>query len=309
MYIGTKEMSERWGISERRIRTLCQNGKIEGAILRGKTWKIPSDAKKPADGRESAQGILSTIAELKQELDSLRPLTPDDVKALNEQFTVEYTYNSNAIEGNTLTLRETDLVLRGLTIDKKPLKDHFDVVGHKDAFDYVSELVKDKEPLSEWAIKQIHFLVLGRDVQHRGVYRSIPVYISGSKTQTAEPMLISEKVKELLEWYQTDTEDDFLTKIALFHLLLESIHPFIDGNGRTGRLLVNLELMKLGYPPIDIKFTDRKAYYNAFESYAETGFPKAMFKLFAKYLTQRLRRYIETVRVAEQIAKQRQIIE
>ena len=309
MYIGTKEMSERWGISERRIRTLCQNGKIEGAILSGKTWKIPSDAKKPADGRESAQGILSTIAELKQELDSLRPLTPDEIKALNEQFTVEYTYNSNAIEGNTLTLRETDLVLRGLTIDKKPLKDHFDVVGHKDAFDYVSELVKDKEPLSEWAIKQIHFLVLGRDVQHRGVYRSIPVYISGSKTQTAEPMLISEKVKELLEWYQTDTEDDFLTKIALFHLLLESIHPFIDGNGRTGRLLVNLELMKLGYPPIDIKFTDRKAYYNAFESYAETGSPKAMFKLFAKYLTQQLRRYIETVRTAEQIAKQRQIIE
>ena len=309
MYIGTKEMSERWGISERRIRTLCQNGKIEGAILRGKTWKIPSDAKKPADGRESAQGILSTIAELKQELDSLRPLTPDEVKALNEQFTVEYTYNSNAIEGNTLTLRETDLVLRGLTIDKKPLKDHFDVVGHKDAFDYVSELVKDKEPLSEWAIKQIHFLVLGRDVQHRGVYRSIPVYISGSKTQTAEPMLISEKVKELLEWYQTDTEDDFLTKIALFHLRFESIHPFIDGNGRTGRLLMNLELMKLGYPPIDIKFTDRTAYYNAFESYAETGFPKAMFKLFAKYLTQRLRRYIETVRTAEQIAKQRQTIE
>ena len=309
MYIGTKEISERWGISERRIRTLCQNGKIEGAILRGKTWKIPSDAKKPADGRESAQGILSTIAELKQELDSLRPLTPDEVKALNEQFTVEYTYNSNAIEGNTLTLRETDLVLRGLTIDKKPLKDHFDVVGHKDAFDYVSELVKDKEPLSEWAIKQIHFLVLGRDVQHRGVYRSIPVYISGSKTQTAEPMLISEKVKELLEWYQTDTEDDFLTKIALFHLRFESIHPFIDGNGRTGRLLMNLELMKLGYPPIDIKFTDRTAYYNAFESYAETGFPKAMFKLFAKYLTQRLRRYIETVRTAEQIAKQRQTIE
>ncbi|HBS02303.1 MAG TPA: cell filamentation protein Fic [Firmicutes bacterium] len=309
MYIGTKEVAERWGISERRIRALCRNGKIDGAVLDGKTWKIPSDAKKPADGRESAEDILSTIAELKQKLDSLRPLTPDEVKALNEQFAIEYTYNSNAIEGNTLTLRETDLVLRGLTIDKKPLKDHLDVVGHKEAFDFVFQLVKDKEPLSENVIKQIHFLVLGRDVQHRGVYRSVPVYISGAKTQAAEPLLIPEKVQELLERYQTNTEDDFLTKIALFHLRFESIHPFIDGNGRTGRLLVNLELMKLGYPPVDIKFTDRTAYYKAFDSYAEVGSPKAMFKLFAKYLTERLRRYIETVKMAEKVSEQRQSME
>ncbi len=309
MYIGTKEAAERWGISERRIRVLCRNGKIDGAVLDGKTWRIPSDAKKPADGRESSTNVLSTIAELKQELDSLRPLTPGEIKALNDQFAVEYTYNSNAIEGNTLTLRETDLVLRGLTVYKKPLKDHLDVVGHKEAFDYVSQLVKDREPLSERTIKQIHFLVLGRDVQNRGVYRNVPVYISGAKTQTAEPTLISEKIQELLKWYHGDTEDDFLTKIALFHLRFESIHPFIDGNGRTGRLLVNLELMKLGNPPIDIKFTDRNAYYNAFESYAETGSPKAMFKLFAKYLTERLRRYIETVKSAEQVAKQRQNVE
>ena len=309
MYIGTKEAAERWGISERRIRVLCRNGKIDGAVLDGKTWRIPSDAKKPADGRESATSVLSSIAELKQELDSLRPLTPGEVMALNEQFAVEYTYNSNAIEGNTLTLRETDLVLRGLTVDKKPLKDHLDVVGHKEAFDYVSQLVKGKEPLTERVIKQIHFLVLGRDIQNRGVYRNVPVYISGAKTQTAEPLLIPEKIQELLKWYQNDAQDDFLTKIALFHLRFESIHPFIDGNGRTGRLLVNLELMKLGYPPIDIKFTDRNAYYNAFDSYAETGFPKAMFKLFAKYLTERLRRYIETVKTAEQVAKQRQSVE
>ena len=309
MYIGTKEAAEKWRMSERRVRVLCHNGKIDGAILEGKTWRIPNDANKPVDGRESTTNVLSSIAKLKQDLDSLRPLTPGEVKALNEQFAVEYTYNSNAIEGNTLTLRETDLVLRGLTVDKKPLKDHLDVVGHKEAFDFVSQLVKEKESLSEWVIKQIHFLVLGRDVQNRGVYRNVPVYISGAKTQTAEPLLIRDKIQELLKWYQTDTQDDFLTKIALFHLRFESIHPFIDGNGRTGRLLVNLELMKLGYPPIDIKFTDRNTYYKAFDSYAETGSPKAMFKLLAKYLTGRLKRYIETLKTAEQVAKQRQIEE
>ena len=176
-------------------------------------------------------------------------------------------------------------------------------------FDFVSQLVKEKEFLSELVIKQIHFLVLGRDIQNRGVYRNVPVYISGAKTQAAEPLLIREKIQELLNWYQTDAQDDFLTKIALFHLRFESIHPFIDGNGRTGRLLVNLELTKLGYPPIDIKFTDRNAYYKAFDSYAGTGSPKAMFKLLAKYLTERLRRYIETLKTAEQVAKQRQIEE
>lgn len=158
--------------------------------------------------------------------------------------------------------------------------------------------MKDNEPLSEWVIKQIHFLVLGRDIQHRGVYRSVPIYISGANTQTAEPVLIPEKVQELLKWYQANNQDDFLTKIALFHLRFESIHPFIDGNGRTGRLIVNLELMKLGYPPIDIKFTDRKAYYDAFDSYARTNSPKAMAKLFAKYLTERLRRYISILKPA-----------
>lgn len=303
MYIGTKEISAKWGISERRIRVLCQDGKIEGAVLEGKTWKIPDDAKKPVDGRKSTKDILSTILSLKNELDSFRPLTPGETKALNEQFAVEYTYNSNAIEGNTLTLKETDLVLRGLTVDKKPLKDHLDVVGHKEAFDFVSQLVKEKEPISEWVIKQIHFLVLGRDVENRGVYRKVPVYISGAKVKTCEPILIPEKMQELLDWYSKDTKDDFLTKIALFHLRFESIHPFIDGNGRTGRLLVNLELMKLGYPPIDIKFTDRNAYYNAFDSYYDSGTPKAMFKLFAKYLLERLRKYVEVLKTAEEISK------
>ena len=156
MYMTVKEAAVKWGISDRRIRVLCSEGKIPGAYQEGRGWKIPIDAEKPADGRfRSKESILSQIDRKKAELDGRRPLTEGELERLNEEFTVEYTYNSNAIEGNTLTLRETDLVLRGLTIDRKPLKDHMEAVGHKEAFDYVRELVKEKAPLTESIIETV----------------------------------------------------------------------------------------------------------------------------------------------------------
>lgn len=124
---------------------------------------IPADAKKPEDARfKTAESLLDIIDRKKIELDSRRPLTEGEVERLTEEFIVEYTYNSNAIEGNTLTLRETDMVLRGLTIDQKPLKDHIEAVGHKEAFDFVRDLVNDQVPLSESIIKQIHYPCIGR---------------------------------------------------------------------------------------------------------------------------------------------------
>ena len=145
MFMTAKEASEKWGISDRRIRVLCAEGKISGAYQEGRGWKIPVDVEKPAVARfKSRESLIEIVDRKKAELDKCRPLTEGEVARLNEEFTVEYTYNSNAIEGNTLTLRETDMVLRGLTIDQKPLKDHLEVIGHKDAFDYVSELVKEK---------------------------------------------------------------------------------------------------------------------------------------------------------------------
>ena len=153
MFITVKEAAERWGISDRRVRILCSEGKIPGAFQQGRGWKIPADAAKPADGRlKNTTSLLEIIDQKKIELDSRRPLTEGEVARLNEEFTVEYTYNSNAIEGNTLTLRETDMVLRGLTIDQKPLKDHMEAVGHKEAFDFVRELVQSNVSMSERVI-------------------------------------------------------------------------------------------------------------------------------------------------------------
>ena len=292
MYLSVKEIAEKWGISERRVRILCSEGKIEGAVHEGRKWKIPSDAVKPEDGRyKSNKSLIDIIDRKKADLDKKRPLTEGEVQRLTEEFIVEYTYHSNAIEGNTLTLRETDMVLRGLTIDKKPLKDHMEAVGHKEAFDFVSELVKNNAAITESVIKQIHYLVLADKKDDRGVYRKVPVRIMGAKHEPVQPYLIAPRMEQLLEQYYNNTEH-IVTKLARFHIEFESIHPFIDGNGRTGRLLVNLELMKAGYPPIDIKFADRIAYYNAFDEYHSKHNVSAMEKLFANYINERLDYYL-----------------
>ncbi len=296
MYMTVKEASAKWGISDRRVRVLCSEGRIPGAYQEGRGWKIPIDTEKPADGRfRSKESILAQIDRKKQELDGRRPLTEGELERLNEEFTIEYTYNSNAIEGNTLTLRETDLVLRGLTIDQKPLKDHIEAVGHKEAFDYVRELVKEKTPLTESIIKQIHYLVLADKKDDRGIYRRIPVRILGAHHEPVQPYLIEPKMEQLLLEYAA-SEEHIVTRLARFHIEFEGIHPFIDGNGRTGRLLVNLELMKAGYPPIVIKFTDRAAYYKAFDEYYAKHTLFEMESLFAGYINARLDTYLKILK-------------
>lgn len=288
-----KETALKWGISERRIRTLCSEGKIPGAYQQGRIWKIPIDTLKPADGRYKAiENLLETIDNKKKQLESKRPLTAGEVERLREEFMVEFTYNSNAIEGNTLTLGETDLVLKGLTIDKKPLKDHLEVIGHKEAFEYVVQLVEDNIPISQKIIKEIHYLVLSDKKDDRGVYRRVPVRIMGARHEPVQPYLIQPKMEQLLLDYK-DSKEHTITKLARFHIEFESIHPFIDGNGRTGRLLVNLEFMKAGFPPIDIKFTDRIEYYRAFDKYHLKDDLSGMEKLFSRYMNERLDMYLK----------------
>ena len=290
MAMTTNQAAEKWGITSRRVRALCVNGQIDGAWREGKLWFIPDNAPKPADGRiRGKETLLGQIEKKKKELDGRRPLTEGEVARLNEDFMIEYTYNSNAIEGNTLTLRETDMVLKGLTIDQKPLKDHMEAVGHRDAFYFICDLVKERTPLSEAVIKQIHTLVLADKPLDRGVYRRVPVRIMGAKQDPVQPYLIESKMFELMQNYAAD-ERNIVEKLADLHIAFESIHPFIDGNGRTGRLIVNLELMKAGYPPIDIKFTDRLRYYDAFEDRSD------MVQLFAQYLDARLEQYLSVLK-------------
>ena len=292
MYITSKQAAEKWGISDRRVRILCSQGKISGAYQQGRAWKIPYDATKPSDERyKNKESLIPILEDKLKVLKKRRPLTEGELERLNEEFLTEYTYNSNAIEGNTLTLRETDMVLRGLTIDKKSLKEHLEVIGHKEAFDYVKQLVSENAEISEKLIKDIHYLVLADKKDDRGVYRRIPVRIIGAAHEPVQPYLIIPKMEELLEQYK-NSKEDIVTKLARFHIEFEDIHPFIDGNGRTGRLLINLELMKAGYPPIDIKFIDRLKYYEAFDEYHIKHNISAMADMFARYLNNRLDLYL-----------------
>lgn len=299
-----EEATRKWGISERRIRLLCQSGRIPGATMVSHSWLIPEDASKPEDMRSKRNltALLKDIGAKKELLEQCRPLTKGELERLREEFVVEYTYNSNAIEGNTLTLKETHLVLHGLTVGSKPLKDHLEAVGHRDAFDFICDLVKDSAPITESVIRQIHYLVLADHPEDRGVYRRVPVRILGASHDPVQPYLIQPRMERLLQEYLSSNEE-LVQRLARFHVKFESIHPFIDGNGRTGRLLVNLELMKAGYPPIDIKFTDRAKYYAAFDAWYEGKKKDAMALLFATYLDQRLTQYLGMLQPEEKKRK------
>lgn len=291
-YIKVSKAAEKWGISARRVRLLCAEGKIDGVVRRGNLYMIPENAIKPIDRRRNKTNILLEIEHKRNKLSELRPLTQGELERLAEEFIIEFTYNSNAIEGNTLTLKETALALEGMTIDKKPLKDHLEAVGHKDAFLYVQEVAKRELPLSESVIKNIHSLVLMNRPDDKGVYRRIPVRIMGAYTEPVQPYMIEPKMTELIaaneERQKTMTD---IERIALFHLEFEGIHPFIDGNGRTGRLILNLDLIRNGYPPINVKFTDRKRYYDAFDAFYKDGNHTPMTELIAEYVEQRFDEY------------------
>lgn len=296
-YIKVSKAAEKWKLSARRVRILCAEGKIPGVIRNGNLYMIPSDAEKPRDGRYKTPSIFEEIERKKEMLSSMRPLTQGEVERLREEFMVEFTYNSNAIEGNTLTLKETAMALEGMTIGQKPLKDHMEAIGHRDAFLFVQDIATKNIPLSESVIKQIHSLVLIDRPEDKGVFRRIPVRIMGAYTEPVQPYLIEPKITELLAANEERKSTmGIIERISRFHLEFEGIHPFIDGNGRTGRLLLNLDLIRNGYPPINVKFADRKQYYDAFDAYYHDDNDNKMTDLIAEYVNERFDEYLKVLR-------------
>lgn len=239
--------------------------------------------------------MFDKIDKLQEKIAKLRPLNKTELEKLRENFIIENTYNSNAIEGNTLTLRETALILQqGITIQGKKVREHLEVIGYNDAFYYILDIVN--EPLTKQVIKDIHSLVLMNDRENKGVFRRVNVQILGSSHKTSEPQEIESNIDKLLVKYEAWKQQHHILKaIALLHLEFESIHPFIDGNGRTGRLLLNFELIKHGLLPVNIKFTDREKYYNSFDEYHINNNADYLTDLIANYEVEELEKYISMI--------------
>lgn len=213
--------------------------------------------------------IYQRIIEKKRKLNSLRPLSKSLVGRLRDQIIIEWTYNSNAIEGTTLSLKETRLILeQGLTIKGKSLKEHFEAKNHKDAILFVEDLVKERKfKISQLLIRQIHQLVMKEvDDEWAGKYREVEVKITGTNFVPPDPVAVPVKMRQFEQWLQDKKNNqDLIDYSALAHYKLVNIHPFIDGNGRTARLIMNLILMNQGFPPTVILKNDRQKYYQTLD--------------------------------------------
>lgn len=216
--------------------------------------------------------LLQECDALKAKLSSLRPLPVEALKKIEEAYNIEYTYESNRIEGNTLTLQETELVVNeGVTISGKSMREHLEAINHAEAIDYIREFAKSDVEINEHTIKQIHALVLhGINRENAGRYRSVPVRISGSTHTPPQPYLLSKQMEDfMLHFGELEAQGTHSVLVAAFlHEVLVRIHPFIDGNGRTSRLLMNLYLLRNGYTIVNFKGDNdtRRAYYAALEA-------------------------------------------
>lgn len=210
--------------------------------------------------------ILSEIEEKRSMLNA-KQISKTLQKKIQEDFELNFIYDSNAIEGNTLTLQETKVVLEGITIGGKSLREHFEVINHLKAIVYIKEIVKNKEDLSQWQIKSIHSLILKNiDDENAGRYRNTNVRISGAKHIPPDYLKLNDEMLSFIKYYQEDAQKLHpIIRASRVHIFFVGIHPFIDGNGRTARLLMNLELLKNNFLPLNIKNKNKLEYYEALD--------------------------------------------
>jgi len=245
-----------------------------------------------AEGREKLRAK-------KERLDRLRPLTGRGLQALVDWYDVELTWSSNAIEGNTLTRSETAIVLeKGITIGGKPLKDHLEAVGHRDALGYIRMLGARNEPIRETDIREIHRLILTRiDPDEAGAYSHHQRMIAGSALVLPSPAEIPALMGDFVCWLQTAPTDPDTAFAA--HARLVAIHPFSDGNGRTARLLMNLLLLRAGYPPVVIGPEHRARYIDALQTLQLRNDPAGYGALMVERLEASLDHYLDLLSRSE----------
>jgi Fic family protein len=239
---------------------------------------------------------LKSLEQKKLELDKKRPLPRVIVKNLDDWLRVELTYTSNAIEGNTLSRQETALIVeKGLTVSGKTLKEHQEAINHAAAWELVKQLAKDNKKTNENDILDIHRQILNNiDDQNAGRYRIVPVRIAGSTVILPNALKVPELMEKLVIWLK-EAKGNPVRTAADVHYKLVSIHPFTDGNGRTARLLMNLLLLKAGYPAAIIKKEERLKYLNSLEKAQLGGSLDDYYRLIYQAVDRSLDIYLEAV--------------
>lgn len=239
--------------------------------------------------------ILLEVTQLKEELDKQKPLPTIPIQKLQQDFLIKSTYHSNAIEGNTLTVHETKAILEdGITVIGKSFREHLEATNHRDAILFVEDSVH--EPINERSIKDIHQLVLrGIDMQNAGIYRMHAVVITGASHDVTPSFKINDQMESMMDWYNTVNDLHPIEKACILHSKFVNIHPFIDGNGRTARLLMNLELLRNGYLPAIIHVEERQAYYEALDIAAMKKDYTKFVQLVAEREKEQLLRYLSLV--------------
>lgn len=242
------------------------------------------------------QVVLQKLTDKKDQLQKLRPLSADYLKNLAEWFKVELTYNSNAIEGNTLNRRETALVIeKGVTVKGKTLTEHLEATNHAEAIDYVKDLAANtkQQDLTKQDVMNIHKLILQKiDDENAGKYRNVPVAIAGSDVELPDPLKVPELMEEFFTWLKTKSDTHPAIVAADAHYKLVRIHPYVDGNGRTARLLMNLLLMQANYPITVIGNDKREDYINALEKAHMTSDLDDFYSLVVKAVDSSLDVYL-----------------
>lgn len=241
--------------------------------------------------------LLQSIEGKKRELDRNRPLNSSIVRKLEEEFSIAWTYNSNAIEGNTFTLQETEIVINtGITIGGKTVNEHFEAINHKKGIDYLKLVVDKKETITEQTIRNLHSLILKSiDDTEAGNYRNQNVRIVGANHLPPQSIKIPHLMSEFIEWINENEYNKNIAELAAdIHYKLVMIHPFIDGNGRVARLLMNLLLMKHGYPPAIILKVDRRRYYRVLNE-ANSGKPEPYNDFIGRSIERSLIIYLNSI--------------
>ena len=269
----------------------------EPYVIKG--LQLAQEAIVPYEKRHSYSSLLTEklarIDQLQKELNALRTY---DSYRIAQALELEYTFESNRIEGNTLTLRETDLVINeGLTISGKSMREHLEAVNHQEAISYIKDLVQRKIAINEREVLSIHNLILrGIQPEYAGKYRDIQVMIKGSAHMPPQPFLVKDEMAHYFGWYEQNK--DTLHPIILaaeMHERLVTIHPFVDGNGRTSRLIMNLILLSKGYVIANIKgdYETRMNYYNALEQVQTQQSTEAFHHFIADVEIECLERYLK----------------